>query len=420
MSPIPQSQWSSRTHLVHDAANAIGAGNRFRTIPLAINFGAALTINPASANRLERNPASIKPNHRGVPQGECYHCGECDIGCDVNARNTLDTNYIPLAESTGRATVLPLHIVRNIEPISNGYRVAYERIRDGTLYPGSLTSRLVIVAAGSLGSTELLLRCRDVTGTLRGLSPRLGKNWTSNGDFLTPAIYAMRNPPPFPSDGPTITAVIDFLDRSQSDQSFWIQDGGFPNLLLVWLAGLGRGLPGPRNWMLLDSLRAVIAGMASAGKTVAQQARAGELSQIMPWFAQSVDAGDGQLSLKRRWWLFGARQLDLKWEITRSEPAINAVVEMHKKLCAATGGLPLVPASWSIFKDLITPHPLGGCSMADAPTMGVVNDAGEVFGYRNLFVADGAVFPRAIGVNPSRTIGALAERIAARIVAGDR
>ena len=80
----------------------------------------------------------------------------------------------------------------------------------------------------------------------------------------------------------------------------------------------------------------------------------------------------------------------------------------------ATGGTPHVPATWTLLENLITPHPLGGCNMGAAPENGVVNHLGEVFGYPRLYVADGAIVPRPIGLNPSRTIAALAERIAER------
>jgi cholesterol oxidase len=72
----------------------------------------------------------------------------------------------------------------------------------------------------------------------------------------------------------------------------------------------------------------------------------------------------------------------------------------------------MVPTSWTWWKDLITPHPLGGCCMGRSAADGVVDHRGEVFGYSGLFVVDGAIVPRPIGVNPSRTIGALAERAA--------
>ena len=80
----------------------------------------------------------------------------------------------------------------------------------------------------------------------------------------------------------------------------------------------------------------------------------------------------------------------------------------------------MVPPTWSLFKELITPHPLGGCNLGNTAADGVVDHRGEVFGYRNLYVADAAIIPTALGVNPSRTIGALAERIAAIIIAENR
>ena len=110
-------------------------------------------------------------------------------------------------------------------------------------------------------------------------------------------------------------------------------------------------------------------------------------------------------------------RLQLDWDIDRSRKVIDAIVAMHKKLSHATGGLPVVPPTWTLFKDLITPHPLGGCNMGDSPEHGVVDHRGEVFGHPGLYVADGAIIPEALGVNPSRTIGALAERIAAIIIA---
>ena len=85
---------------------------------------------------------------------------------------------------------------------------------------------------------------------------------------------------------------------------------------------------------------------------------------------------------------------------------------MHEKLARATGGNPWVPPTWTILKNLVTPHPLGGCNMGTTAANGVVDHRGEVFNYPDLYVSDGAIIPEAIGRNPSRTIAALAERIA--------
>jgi cholesterol oxidase len=135
----------------------------------------------------------------------------------------------------------------------------------------------------------------------------------------------------------------------------------------------------------------------------------------MPWFAQGVDGADGTLSLRRRWWLFGEHRLTLDWQIEKSRRLMDSIVAMHRRLAAATGGDPKVPFSWTKFSYLITPHPLGGCNMGASPADGVVDHKGEVFGYPGLHVLDGAIVPEAVGVNPSRTIAALAERAMAEI-----
>jgi cholesterol oxidase len=112
-----------------------------------------------------------------VEQGTCAHLGECDIGCRADAKNTLDKNYLHIAVQNG-AEIRPLHLVTKIEPLAGGYRVYHSEFKNGGSIPGSTTAERVILAAGSMGSTELLLQCRDVHGTLPNLSPSLGKHWS--------------------------------------------------------------------------------------------------------------------------------------------------------------------------------------------------------------------------------------------------
>lgn len=393
---IPDGQWPNRMKLMKEAADAIGAGDRFHKLELAVSFDPAWHYDLPEALDARHSRRFI--NAQGIEQGTCVHLANCDIGCDVDAKNTLDRNYLALAEQKG-ADVRPLHLVTGIEPIDGGgYRVRYDRIDDGARRAGSATARRVVVAAGSLNSTELLLRCRDVDRTLPAISGYLGRDWSSNGDFLTPAIYGDRRPRP--SAGPTISSAIDFLDRSESGESFWIQDGGFPSLLADWIRAGEAAHPKVRK-LLTGMRRALMAH--------------GPLDAVMPWFAQGVDAADGILSLRRRWWLFGRHQLTLDWQIGKSRGVIEAIIAMHRKLSGATGGHPIVPATWTLGGYLITPHPLGGCNMGTSPTDGVVDHKGEVFGYPGLHVLDGAIVPEAVGVNPSRTIAALAERAMAEI-----
>jgi cholesterol oxidase len=140
------------------------------------------------------------------------------------------------------------------------------------------------------------------------------------------------------------------------------------------------------------------------------------LRTAMPWFGNARDAANGRLRLRRRWWLFGEQRLHLDWDVKASEPAFDALIAMHQRLARATNGTPFVPLTWTLARDLVTVHPLGGCNMATDPSRGVVDHRGEVFGCRNLYVADGSIVPEAIGANPSKTIAALAERIARRII----
>jgi len=398
---LPPNQLTRRFLLMKEGAEVLGYGERFKPLEMAITFDPKWNydlpdpFNPSHAQKWI--------NAEGVEQGTCVHCGNCDIGCPTGARNTLDLNYIPRAEKHG-AEVRPLHLVHCITPVDDsGYRVDFKRIENGKLIAGYETARRVIVAAGSMGSTELLLRCRDEHRSLPRLSAFLGCNWSSNGDFLTPAFHDVGYRVS-PTQGPTITCAIDFLDGIIDNQQFFIEDGGFPPVLNNYLQKqLQRRHANPLVETLFVWLR----------NTLGEKIRSSDpLSNAMPWFAQGIDAADGRLSLRRPWFAPWRRRMELAWDINRSEYVIEAIIRMHKRLAAATGGNLMVPPTWSLLKNLITPHPLGGCNMGISQQNGVVDHRGEVFNYPGLYVADGAIIPEAIGLNPSKTIAALAERIA--------
>lgn len=394
---VPIGQMTPRMQLMLDAAQSVGHSHRFERLDLAVRFNEAFNIN--FDIEPDPNNTTIKPNQYGAEQGTCVHLGECDIGCRVYAKNTLDKNYLPLAEKHG-AEIRPLHLVHAIEPIPSGYCVYFDRLEGGSRVPGKLTATRVVVAGGSLGSTELLLRCRK-EGTLPHLSGFLGKNWSSNGDFLTPAWHQCRDV--WADRGPTIGSAINYLDGSQKDQVFWIQDGGIPNVLGKFFEAVQhvRKTSKPdRHWA--DDL----APRSSKHHLLRFMSRWDFFRHIMPWFAQGVDAGNGELFLD------ADGSLDMKWDLTDSLALFEDIAAKHKQLANGTGGFPIPLPGWSFEKDLITPHPLGGCNMGDSEKGGVVDHKGEVFGHPGLYVADGAIVPRALGVNPSRTIGALAERIA--------
>jgi cholesterol oxidase len=397
--PVPDLQWTKRMQLVKDAADKAGYGARFRPLDLAVQFDPDWTY-----QEIDKGEAASKPriNKHGATQGTCVHLGTCDIGCAVMARNTLDLNYLYVAENRHHVEVRPLHLADRIEQDGTGWRVGFDSLESSERVAGTESARIVILAAGSLGSTELLLRNRDIHRTLPELSAMLGRNWSGNGDFLTPTLYFGREVDA--DQGPTIAAAIDFEDATINGQQFWVQDGGIPALLPAWLA---RKAESPnlsmRAKLLIDGLRRILR-------------HDDPLRPLMPWFAQGVDAGNGVLSLTEAGAFTEGGALHLEWDVEASRPVIDTIIGMHKLLAANTGGEAIVPPTWSLFRDLVTPHPLGGCGMGADATAGVVNHMGAVFGYRNLYVLDGAIVPRALGVNPSRTIAALAERNA-RLIA---
>src|SRR5688500_14099331 len=298
--PVPEPQWPHRTRLLQQAARNAGWQDKFAPLDLAVSFDSQWHYGLPQPHHHRHSRAFQNP--QGQAQGTCVHLGECDIGCPVKSRNTLDLTYIPLAEQH-HAEIRPLHIVRSIAGEAGGYRVSYDRLAGGAFQPGSQTSRIVIVAAGSLGSTELLLRSRDVHNGLPHVSGRLGQRWGSNGDFLTPGLPHFRSVETTP--GPSRPPAVDLLDGTVDGQAIFIEDGGFPDLATDAMERLAAR-PGAteQETALIEGVRWLV--------------RLRLFNHIMPWFAQGRDAGNGALSLRNG-------RLFLDCDITASGRPIDAI-----------------------------------------------------------------------------------------------
>ena len=390
---LPEGQLTERFRLVRDAADSCGYRDRFRKLDLAVRFDEDWSYSRRDAHDPRHSVRTT--NDQGIEQGTCVHCGKCMVGCPVQAKNTLDLNYLASARRDG-AEILPLHLVSHVAALERGYSVHFERLEGGARVPGEVSADEVYLAAGSLGTTEILLRSRDLFKTLDRLSDRLGQGWSANGDFFTLAFYPRR--PISPTRGPPASCAISFLDGSIDGSKFFVEDGGFPDSM----GDILREVAG-RN----PSLSSTFAAFAKLpGKHV-------PFHLVMPWLSQGIDASDGTLSLKPDPSPPGRWKLDLDWNPEASKPTVDALVRMHRKLSRTTGGIPVVPPGWTRAGSSIAPHPLGGARMADCAAEGVVDQWGEVFGHPGLFVVDGAAIPRPIGLNPARTISAVAERMAA-------
>ncbi|MBC8236190.1 GMC family oxidoreductase [bacterium] len=352
--------------------------------------------------------------HSGMPQNPCNYSGNCLLGCIVHAKNTLDLNYIPLAEKNG-AEVYPLHQADKIDPLEeHGYRVYFDRLdpeRTGYSEPGSVVGKKVVIAAGTLGSNELLLRCRDVHKTLPNISAILGKQFSGNGDFiLAGTLDADREVDP--GRGPSITAGADF---STENNRLFIEDLGFPEPFIWLLEGMIPNSNRLRNLLkaattyLLDSLGI---GSGRISFEVDRLFLGGVTTRFLPYLGMGTDAADGRLELKDGW-------IDIDWHHRKSRQMFREMEQALKKLSRGINGKYVTSILWRWpFRKLLTAHPLGGCIMGSGKENSVVDEHAEVWDYKSLYVADGAIIPTALSVNPSMTISALAERIAFWIIHG--
>ncbi len=388
---VPGGQETHRARIMRRAAETLGFADRLRQVPLGIAFDEQYSYelhDPISATH-------SKPfvNAHGVRQGTCVHLGNCQVGCEVLAKNTLDLNYLAIAEQKG-AEIRPLHVVRSIEPDGTGYRAHYSRIHRGRPIAESVTAERVVLAAGSLGSTELLLRCRDQYRTLPRISSALGASWSANANVMTSATYP-RAVEVHQGLGPMISSTLNFMDGKMSPHRFVIEDDGLPNFVLNALAGRHYD-----SWLCRLLGKLLCRGYGEWNP----------MAQEMMWLGAGIDAGNGRLGLRRAFFAPWRKNLSLDWPSQDSRREMASIFSVHSQLSKVEGGTARVSPMLKYLGMSNTVHPLGGCAMNADAAMGVVDHRGEIHGHPNLFVLDGSIVPRPLGRNPSLTIAALAER----------
>jgi cholesterol oxidase len=367
------------------AAAAMGREGQLFHPNLAVDFGP---------------PGEPHPNRFGVEQRGCTHCGECYFGCNERAKNTLDLNYLALAERHGAVARTECEVLR-IEPSGDGYLVTYlDHAAGGRAV--RVEARWVFVCAGAVNSTELLLRARDEHGTLPRLGDTLGHRYSANGDFLAVA-YGLRERSA-PSTGPGITAAMAY---KRDGAWVLVQDGNGPPLVNL-VAELFNPRHGTRDAIriLSGEIPGTALGIPRARRPVDERA-----DHCLPLFAMGRDSADGQLYIEKE-----SGRLRLRWELGRNLPFYGAEVRLCADTARALGGEAQYNPFWRLLDQPLTVHSLGGCPMADDAAGGVLDGHGEVYGHPGLFVLDGAALPAATGANPSATIAAVAERNIERFI----
>jgi len=369
--------------VVRAVAERMGVGDTFHLAPVGVFFGTP------GVEVDDPYFGGAGPRRRG-----CTECGECMTGCRHNAKNTLVKNYLHLAERAG-ARVFAEATVTSVAPVEGGYRV--EARRTGAPWRRRvLTAEHVIFAAGTYGTQRLLHRLK-ASGTLPGISDRLGALTRTNSEALLGferlsvtgeklnrgvAITSSIHP-----DAHTHIEPVRYGDGSNAMgmlRTLLIDGGGAPR----WLRFLGEALRAPH--------------------------RAARMFHHRRWSERGIIAlvmqsKDNSITLSSRRGVFGR---GLRSERGHGDPNptwLPAGHEFVRHAAEEVGGVPA--GSWlDLFDIPATAHFLGGCAIGAGPDTGVIDPYHRVHGYEGLHVVDGSAVSANPGVNPSLTITAQAER----------
>lgn len=373
-----QDSWLRQT------AATLGVADSYESVPQGIYFGPEAPV------------ADPYFGGKGPKRSGCNQCGSCISGCPQGAKNSLDLNYLYLARQLG-VQVFSETRVSHISRQGEEYRVHLQG-RDRSLR--SLQAPRVIVAAGVLGSLEILFASRDRYRSLPHLPRALGEHVRTNSE----AIVAIRGPA-----GTDISHGTTISSHFHADAQTHITQNRFPrsyNFMRLYM--------GP----LVDDARP----LRRAGKVLGQLLRRpwhwlGHW-RTADWYRRIsvltvMQQADNQLAFayRRRWWRLGGYALDSRLSAGEASPTyLPQANRAARAFAQVSGGEALNVLPESLGNRAVTAHLLGGAVIAGSPEEGVVDARHQVFGHPGLYVIDGSSIPANVGVNPSLTIAALAER----------
>ena len=339
----------------------------------------------------------------GPARTGCIGCGRCMVGCPTGAKNTLVKNYLWLAEHAGCRVMAEREVI-DVRPLgtgrgSDGYAVTTERtgawLRKDRR---TLKARNVVLAAGPLGTNKLLQRCRH-NGSLPNVSHRLGELVRTNSEAIL-AVTA-------PDDSVDYTKRVAISGSIYPDENTHIETvsyghaGDSMSLLHTLLIGDGTKLTRPLKFLV-----AMLRHPVRFAKL--QNPRAWSRRTIILLVMQTLD---NAIALRPRPGRGGRMSLQTEQDPDKPNPTFIPVAnEAAEWMAKRIGGMPQSSVLEAVAGIPTTAHILGGAVIARSREEGVVDARHRVFGYENLLVCDGSVIPANVGVNPSLTITALAER----------
>ncbi|MCA9595760.1 MAG: GMC family oxidoreductase [Myxococcales bacterium] len=386
-------RWTTGDHVLAEIAQDIGRPDQHHLADVGVFFG---------------EPGRRVPDPyfggEGPERVGCIHCGACMTGCRPGAKNTLDKNYLYLAEKRGVTVRAETEVVA-IRPRAGGGYVLETR---GSFGGGrqSFTADRVILAGGVLGTVPLLLEMQADAAGLPQLSRRLGERVRTNNEALIGVIAPDQQDL---SEGVAITSILHTDEHSHIEPVRYGSGSGFFRLMAL-----------PHASAATAAGRIVGAARGFARHPLAW-ARA---LTVRDWAAKSqillyMRTLESTITLTRGRSAWTAFQRGLVTRLPEDAVAPTAFMEeandLARRFAEKTGGVRMTLLTETLLGVPSTAHILGGATMGSSAEEGVISDNHEVFGYPGLYVIDGAAVSANPGVNPSLTITALAERAMSKI-----
>jgi cholesterol oxidase len=375
-------------HLLKEVADEMGRGHTFHRATVGVYFG---------------TPGVTVPDPffggEGPDRTGCTLCGGCMVGCRYGAKNTLDKNYLWLAEKRGVA-VHPESRVTDLRALEGGgYELTIER-STGWRHPiRKVRARSVVISAGSFGTAELLLKSKE-RGSLPKLSSALGHYLRTNSEALVGA--RSLKPGANHSRGIAITSGV-YVDDNTHIECVRYSEGS-DALAPLSTVLTDDGPPWPR-WMRW--VGTVIRHPITFLRTLVPfgAAKSGVVLLVM----QPVDSHLKYVMRRRWWWPFG-KKVDTDLGTSKPVPVYIPIAnQVARRMAEKMGGFAQSGIIEVLLNKPSTAHILGGCPIGLTADTGVVDTHCQAFGYEGLYVVDGSVIPANLGVNPSLTITAMAE-----------
>ena len=378
--------FSASDKAMKQVADQMGVGHTFKLAPLGVYFGDGVGVK-------SKDPffGGVGPDRSG-----CLQCGACMTGCQHNAKNTLPKNYLGLAESAG-AKVFPEHTVTKVEQLADGSWVV--TARKSSAWFGKkrrFTAANVVIAAGTY-NTQKLLHKMKTTGVLPKISDYLGKLSRTNSEALTGSIMP-KGGTDF-SKGSAITSSFFPDDHTHVEPVRYGKGSNFMGLLQTVMTDGEKIRDRRKQW-----LRQVVTKPSLLLKIL--DVRQWSERTVVALIMQNVDSA---ISVSSKRGLFGFRLTSKNDSLTPNATYIPAANEVARRVAENNGGI-----AGGHIGDLVnapfTAHFVGGCVIGESIQTGVIDPYHRVYNYPTLHIVDGASVTANLGVNPSLTITAQAER----------